>query len=232
MKKSADANPNSMRLLIPIIISTASLIISFVTLWYTKLSPSKLIVSDAGRIELTSNPIRANKQLGLALQAIFYNEGAQQGFIQDMAMVLQRSDSSSGPILLRGALELADDSLNLGKELPAPKMSAFTAIPVKGGETVVKRLIFLPDDPNSEIRYAVGKYTLTPYTIEAGPGEDWKSWTPVAFEVDAGDLDQLSNTTTTPSGDGRNSVYWITQSKVTSGQENQIRRLRSKIGVK
>jgi hypothetical protein len=230
MKRSADEKESSWTRVLPLLISFASLIISLSTLWYTRLEPFNLKVVHSGRVDLTSNPTRPNQHLGMGLQFVFNNDGARQGYVQDMALVLKKADESPKGVFLRSVLEMVDDSLNLGKEIPPPKLQPFVAFPVKAGETVVKKFVFVPDDPNSDAKFETGRYDATPYTREAGAGKDWRSWESIRFEVDIGDLEQLSRTAASPSPDGK--TFWITQSKATLGQEDEVRRLKTNLGVK
>jgi hypothetical protein len=139
----------------PIVISIVSLLVSSTTLWLTKLSSVKLNFLHTGRVSITSNPIRADKQLALDLQLLFYNDGAQQGYVRDVALVFRKTELPSKQIILRSVYEIVDDSLNLGKELPPPKMMPFNSFPVKGGETIVKQFVFVPDDSETELKYAI-----------------------------------------------------------------------------
>jgi hypothetical protein len=232
MKKDKKDEGESFFRWLPVLISIFSLILSAYTLWTTKLSPFHLAVMHSGRVDLTSNPLRANRQLGISLQLAFFNDGATQGYVGDAALVLRKADSPGKPILLRGVYEILEDTLNLGKESPPPKMLAFTSFPVKPGETIMKKLVYVPDDSESELRFERAVYLLIPYTIEIAMMKQWQDWPAIKFEVTEGDLEALAKTTVGPSEEGKQFVNWITQSKLTVQQEENLQRLKDKVGAK
>jgi hypothetical protein len=134
-----------------LIVSLAALLVSVYTFWITRVAKFKLNVVATARVELTSNPQSPGaKQPGIIMQLLFSNKGAHLGYVHDVAVSICKAGSKSEPVLFRSLYEHIEESLNLTGKLPPPKLLAFTSFPVEPGETVVKKVVFVPIDSQVE----------------------------------------------------------------------------------
>ncbi|MDQ3805050.1 MAG: hypothetical protein M3416_14630 [Acidobacteriota bacterium] len=213
---------------LPIILSFVAVCVSGYTLWSTRLAPFDLNVVSTGRVVLTSNPLSPGaRQPAISVQLLFTNNGAKQGYVNDVALVLRKLDSEIKPVLFRSLYEHIEDSLNFTNQLPPPKMIHFISFPVKPGETIAKKVVFVPFDFQTEVNYERAKYSVTPYVIESG--KKWKAWNAVDIDITQEDLQSLGQTVATPVEGGRQFVKWVHHSKPTTQQEASLSNLKSKI---
>ena len=212
----------------PVAISFLAMFVSGYTLWTTKLAPFKLKVISTGRLVLTGNPNSPGAtEPAIGVQLLFSNNGANQGYVDDIAVVLRKSGSDARAVLFRSVFEQIEDTLNFTNELPPPKMVTFKAFPVKPGETVAKEVMFVPFSPQPEWKYELAKYSVVPYTLEAG--KPWKVWEAMDVEVKQEDLRSLNQTVATPSDGGKQFVKWALTSLPTTSRERSLKDLESEI---
>ena|SRR5258708_37572052 len=82
-----------------VIVSFAALLISAYVLWISQLRKFTLDVVPTDRVELTSNSwSKEAEEPSVILQFLFTNKGAKLGYIQDVALVVQKADRGSTPI--------------------------------------------------------------------------------------------------------------------------------------
>lgn len=211
-----------------LIVSLASLLVSVYTFWVTRVAKFKLNVVATARVELTSNPQSPGaKQPGIIMQLLFSNRGAHLGYVHDAAMSICKVGSKSGPVLFRSLYEHVEESLNLTGKLPPPKLLAFTSFPVEPGETVVKKVVFVPVDSQVEFNFEQGTYLLAPYTRVQKL--KWKKWDATEIEINEDDLHALGKTEAVFTGDGSQFVKWLIHSKPTKHANVALQALRSKV---
>jgi hypothetical protein len=170
-----------------VVLSLAALLISIYTFWVTRVAKFKLNVAATTRIELTSNPQSTGaRQPGIIMQLLFSNKGAHLGCVHDVAILISKAHSKSEPILFRSLYEHIEESLNLTDRLPPPKLLAFTSFPLKPGETIAKKIVFVPIDSELEFHFEQSIYVLVPYTRTEKL--KWKKWDPTEMEVNDADL--------------------------------------------
>jgi len=219
---------------VSIILSLASFIISVYVLWTTQLAKFRLDVASTARVELTTNPQSLGaKQAGIKMQLLFTNKGANLGYVHDVAIAISKNGTKPKEIiLLRSLFESLDETLNLTNQLPPPKLVAFSSFPVRPLETVIKNIVFVPNDSNIDFKFEMGTYTLTPYTKGLKSKEKWRKWDSLDVDINSEDIRMLGQTLVTPMVGGGQFVKWLLQSKPTNYAENALKELLSQISRK
>ena len=163
-----------------IIISFVSLGISGYVLWSSKLAPFKLRVLTSRRIDFIQTP-PPRSLVRIVIPLLFVNEGAQRGYVTNVGVSIADDNGA-----FYSFVALFDDVsvVNFAIEnIDSPSWSAFSTFLINPGETILKRLVFVPNDENSfNFHYRVGKFTLTLYTIIDGL-TDWKHQLSTTFEL-------------------------------------------------
>ena len=227
MNDEAGSSKVVVSVVISLGISFASLAIAVIALWKTSLKPFNLEVVPTGRVVLTTNPQSPGAlQSAFLVGLVMTNKGAKLGYVDDVALAVQL-DSASASVLLRSLFEQFDDSLNLTQDLPPPKLRAFSSFPLKRGETVIKKILFAPVDPDLFGGFEEKTYSLIPYTVS--PGSTWREWGRIKVEVTAEDLRALSTTVATPVEGGGQFVKWIVHSKPTERINKELEALRARL---
>jgi hypothetical protein len=185
-----------------------------------------LSVVSGGRVELTTNPQSPGaQQSAFIVTLILTNNGARLTHVDDVALAV----AGFGPNirLFRSLFEKEDEPLNLTATLPPAKLRAFTSFPVKGGETAVKRIVFVGFEADPTLRFRPGRYVLTPY--HRAIGSDWESAESINLEVTEDDLQALSHTATVPSEEGGHFVKWMVHSKPSLDAEGSLSALATRL---
>jgi hypothetical protein len=213
----------------PIIISVISLLLSLFTLWVTRYSKFKLEVVSTSRIELTKNPQSlGGKHPAIILQLLFTNKGARIGYVNDIAVSLEKVDSSDQPIVFRSLFEQIEDALNLTDQLPPPSLRAFSSFPIKANETIAKKIWFVPSEVDEEVTFEVANYIITPYTSDT-TSKEWNGWKDISAEINKNDLQEINKTVVTPTPGGGQFVKLMIHSKPTQKAEKQLDSLAAKL---
>lgn len=220
--------PLETKIRIPIALSTLALGVSAYTLWAARLAPFRLSLATTGRAVLTNNPsYPGGRQVAVGLRLLFTNEGARHGYVRDLAVAMNRAGSDDAPLLLRSVYEQTDDTLNATRDLPPPKLTAFTSFAVKPGETVMKTVFFMPFDRHRDSAYQLAQYSFTPYSRVHH--REWVAWKPITVAVSDEDLAALAKMTVTPDTDGGQFVKWIQHSKPTSEEDTALHLLKKRL---
>lgn len=166
--------------MLSIIISFFSLVISGYVLWSSRLAPFKLRVMPSRRIDLIQTPPPASL-VKIVIPLLFVNEGAQRGYVTNVGASIGDDNGAC-----HSFVALFDDvsEVNFAVEnMESVKWGAFSTFCINPGETILKRLVFVPNDEDSfNFHYRVGTFSLTLYTIMDG-WPDWNRQFSTTFEL-------------------------------------------------
>ncbi|MBI5294789.1 MAG: hypothetical protein HY869_04890 [Chloroflexi bacterium] len=217
--------------IIPIVFSAISLLLSLFTLWVNRYSKFKLEVVSTSRINLTKNPHSLGaKHPAIVLQLLFTNKGAQLGYVNDIAISLKNRDSKNQSIVFRSLYEQIEDTLNFTDQLPPPKLTAFLSFPIKSGETVAKKIWFVPAQFEEVVKFEEKKYIITPYTSDT-TSKGWNIWEEIQVDINKEDLQEINKTTATPTAGGGQFVKLMVHSKPTVKAEEMLKALETKLAA-
>lgn len=168
---------------LPIVISLISFAISAYTLWSSRLAPFNLRVLATGRVDFIQTPA-PNSLQRIAMQLLFVNEGARRGYVSNVAIAISGDNVVKSPQFFVAFFEDID-AINFAKEhQDSPKWITFSTFTLNPGETLLKRIVFLPKDTaDAKLTYKAGDYTLTLYSVEEGK-QDWKRRQSVSITLD------------------------------------------------
>ena len=210
------------------VIALIALLVSALALWKTHLAGFSLEVINTGRVNLAYIPLTLDKKYpALGLQLLFTNKGAKTGYVNDVAVSLQK-EGQQQPILFSSVYEKIGDMPNPTELTPLPRLGPFTSFPIKAGDTVAKLIFFTAADPKS-LAFEKATYILTPRTTDTSTQTQWKDWKSVTVDVDETDLQVLNVTSFTPTADGRQAGTWAIRSKPTKQAENLLQALAKRL---
>jgi len=202
-----------------------ALVVSITGVYFAYLRSFSPDIRDAGRVAVTKNP-HAITQSAFILDLIFTNGGARTGTIDDVALSVQSPAGSTS--LFRSFSEITDRTLQYTKDLSPIKSEPFIAFTLKGGESSVKSILFVPHDPQSDPGLSVGEYQLKVYAATS-KNKSWRQYDVLTVAVDQADLDVLNQITATPQPDGRLFINWKARVKATKKPESRLKLLEKEI---
>ncbi len=166
-------------LILSFVISIISLGISGYTIWSSRLAPFKLRVLTTRRIDFIQTP-SPGSLVRIVIPLLFVNEGAQRGYVTNVGVSIDGHGAS------HSFSALYDDVSEMNfavEELDSVKWGAFSTFCINPGETILKRLVFVPNDVYSfNFRFRAGKFNLTLYTV-TDRLTDWKHQLSTTFEL-------------------------------------------------
>lgn len=210
---------------LPICISCISLVVSGLIFYFSHLKPFDLKILSSGRVGASKNP-KLIRQAALLLDLLFINGGARQGLVEDIAVVVRFP--SGRPLLIRSLFEMIDRTTWLTEQPLQPKAETFISFALKGGEKLVKRILFVPFDVGEDRVFVVGDYWVEVYA-RTDRYPDWKLYRRFPFAINQDDVHQLGRITATPQPDGRLYVNWFTQDKPTVDMDNEVEALMRRL---
>lgn len=180
----------SNALTMPIIISIVSLALSLYVLWATRVAPFKLKVLITGRVEFIRTP-PPNLLPRISMRLLFINEGARRGYVDNVALAVTDAHSAKIPLLF-GALFEDVTEVNYAKEQQnIPHWVAFPSFNIGPGESLIKRVVFVPYDADVKFSPEAGDCSITPYTAKV-EGRNWKRWKTVTVTFSEQNVENLS----------------------------------------
>ena len=207
-------------------IAVLALVVALTTLYLTQLRSFSPDIRDSGRVVVTKNPYDITKS-AFMVDFIFSNRGARTGVIDDVALSVQSPSGRTS--LFRSFSEITDRTLQYTKDLLPIKSEPFIAFTLKGSDSLVKRILFVPHDPETDPGLMVGEYKLKVYAVTS-KDERWRDYDLLTVALDQTDLDVLNQITSTPQADGRSFINWKTRDKVTKKPESRLKLLEKEIG--
>ena len=204
----------------------AALSISVILLYREHLKAFRLEVRTAGRVSISKNPFSGMlKEACLLLDLSFLNQGARRGVVEDVAVHVSRD---KGLALFRSYAVVQNRTLNFTKEPPPPVLESFAGFELTRGESVVKRIMFLPYFGSEDFEFEQVSYTADVW-VKSTDQSDWKRQESVRFTVDSGDMTTLAKMTPVPEEGGGYYLKWLTRDKVVDEAKEQLEVLKKKL---
>jgi hypothetical protein len=209
-------------------VAVVSFVMSLYTLYFTYLRPFAPHATAAGRVVLLKNPFSSGlKHAALMLDIIFTNRGANRGVVEDVAISLDRGGGSY-PLVLRSLAIDRERRLNLAGGWPAPELETFLAFEIGPGESVAKRVLFVPVDATSDLAFEARSYDASLW-MWTSRRDDWQRSDSLAFSVDDDDLKSLSSSVIEAGQEGGQFVKLMTRDKPLDDIEGRVRQLQGKL---
>lgn len=204
------------------ILALLAIIISLLTLYYTQWDPFHSRIYSAGRYALSINP-QNSSQIALSPSLIFANEGAKNGIIENLALII---DIEGKKILLIPLRTLTNKNLNETQTAAPLESEAFTKFYLTEKEVTIKQIMFVPQ--------FIEKFTLLPgeYTAEifvkTSESNKFKKHDSLTLQIDQADIDEITKGIPTNLKPGER-VYTqaLFKNKITPEFENEYEGLKS-----
>ena len=211
--------------ILAILTSFLALLTSFFILYREHLKQFSLVIKDAGRVVLVVNPHSINlNQHSVMLDIILNNTGAKSGVVEDIALLIFKENDS--PTIFRSKFSIMNKLINFTNAPITPEMETFTSFNLKGKESAVKRIMFVPKDLDTAFSFKTSTYVLELYARTTNQ-PDWKKYFNTKFSVSDEDLKVLARITTKPEGGGYY-FTWYQQEKTTDIIEENLKLLPQK----
>ncbi len=204
-----------------------ALILSFILFYRDYLKRFKLELVSAGRVTITKNPFSPGVlHACLFIDLLFYNHGATNGTIKNMAVCLHDGDKK---ILLVAWCIIADRTKRFEKDPQFPQMESFISFQIRSRESFVKQIVFAQQNNAVPYNFEEKNYKADIYVLTAKSNK-WKCETQIDFSIDRNDIETLSKIVITPQSNNGYMVNWLSQDKQTLFTEKNLQNLKAKIG--
>jgi hypothetical protein len=174
--------------------------LSLYVLWATRVAPFKLKVLVIGRVEFIRIP-PPNLLPRISMRLLFVNEGARRGYVDNVALAVSDAHSTKSPLFFGALFEDVAEINYAEAQQKSPEWVAFSSFCLGPGESLVKRVVFLPNDADIKFFPEAGDCSLTPYTVKTGD-HNWKRWKTVTVVFSEKDIETLSTNFTPLSATG------------------------------
>ena len=211
--------------ILALLTSFLALLTSLFILYREHLKQFSLVIKDAGRVVLVVNPHSINlNQHSVMLDIILNNTGAKSGVVEDIALSIFKENDS--PTIFRSKFSIMNKLINFTNTPITPEMETFTSFNLKGKESAVKRIMFVPKDLNTAFSFETSTYVLELYARTTNQPA-WKKYFNTKFSVSEEDIKVLARITTKPEGSGY-FFTWYQQEKTTDIIEENLKLLPKK----
>lgn len=154
-----------------IIISSLSLALSGYTFWATRAAPFRPKVLTTGRVGVLRTP-PPYLMPRVSMRLLFVNEGARRGYVGNVALVISGANSSEAPQYFGAMFEDIAEMNYAEEQQESTQWVEFSSFPLGPGESILKRVVFIPNEADVEFFPEMGDYQLVLYTVEEG-GRNW-----------------------------------------------------------
>ena len=213
-----DKKPMSTSNYVTAALSLVALSVSFYTLWKSHLRPFNLAVWDVGRVAPAITEFNPSGEPVLCAEFIFSNHGARSGVIRNASLEVTFPDGRN--VLFTAEFLLMKDPMLMRNKDAQPEVGSFVAFLLKGGDTVVRYILFFLYRPDLYYEFPVGLYRAR-LRVLTDKNDKWKSWKPFTFVIDKKDLEVLNK--------HKSEKKWCWQSKRTEEREATLKQLNSEI---